>query len=73
MIQYQWEIAQTTNRHIRTLTIFISRILIYEIYCVTTWTPRKEDKGILVLCSLRFLPYGVGALVQPFHLLPATT
>ena len=51
MIQCEWEVAQTTNRYIRSSTIFTGRILIYKIYCGTTWTPRKENKGILILCS----------------------
>ena len=73
MIQCEWEVAQTTNRYIRTSTIFISRILIYKIYCGTTWTPRKEDKGILILCPRSFLPYGIGALVKSPRLLLAIT
>ena len=64
MIQCEWEVAQTTNRYIRTSTIFTGRILIYKIYCGTTWTPRKENKGILSLCFQSFLPYGVGTLVK---------
>ena len=51
MIQCEWEVAQTTNRYIRSSTIFTGRILIYKIYCGTTWTPRKENKGILILYS----------------------
>ena len=73
MIQYEWEVAHITNRHFRAPIIFISRILICKNYCGVTWTSRTEDKGILILCSWSFLPYGVRALVQSPHLSLAIT